>query len=119
MKDLLLSVETHDLVIEGFDLGFATEIDHVRQHIKTRLLFIYEEWFLDSVQGVKYYELITVKNPNLPLIDSLLKATIRETPDVNEILEYTSSFDRAARRLTVSFKVDTTYGPISISEAVP
>lgn len=116
MKDLKLDVATHDLVVEDFDLGLVSEIDHVRQHIKTRLLFIYEEWFLDATQGVKYYDLVTVKNPNVPLIDSILKATIRETPDVNEILEYTSDFDASTRRFTVSFKVDTTYGPIILSE---
>lgn len=118
MKDLRLDIERHDLEVTNYDLSFVSEIDRVRQQLRIRLWFFYAEWFLDTTYGVKYYELILIKNPNLGTVASALKATILDTPDVVNLLEYAQSFDTVLRKLTVNFTVDTSFGLLEITEVL-
>jgi len=48
----------------------------------------------------------------------VLKATISETPDVNKILEYSQEIDNTIRKLTVTFKVDTSFGILETTVTV-
>lgn len=118
MKDLRLDTPRHDLEITNYDLSFVEDIDRVRQNLRIRLWFFFEEWFLDTTYGVKYYQLILVKNPNLTTVSSALKATILETEDVVSLLEYTQSFDLVTRKLTVTFTVNTTFGTLRLTEVI-
>ncbi len=120
-KDLLLDTSTHDLKVTGFDLSLVTGIDYIVQKLKIRLLFFLREWFLDTTEGVPYYDDILVKNPNVvPNIDTILKAHILETPGVNELTSYESDYDNALRKLTVTFQCRTDEGDTGIiSETIP
>jgi hypothetical protein len=113
MIDLKLDDVTHDFQIVQYDLVLVTEVEQIRQAIKMRLLAILSEWFLDTRVGVPYFDVICAKNPNLSLVDSLLKSTIVETTGVNELMSYSSVMDRANRRLSVTFQVNTTYGIVT------
>lgn len=115
MKDLTLNT-AHDLDITNFDLSIIEGADSVAQNVKIRLLFFKGEWFLNTAVGLPFYEDIFVKNPNLGHIDAIIKAEILETPEVNSLLEYESNFDRRLRKLPITFTIDTTYGPITITE---
>lgn len=118
MKDIALDKTTHDLLIQERDLVLASDLNWVRQKLKTRLAFIYEEWFLDSTQGIKYFDSIAVKNPDLSLVDSIIRATILDTDNVTGLLKYTSTFNPAQRSLSVSFKAQTDFGNITMSESL-
>lgn len=118
MKDLKLSLDRHDLEVVNYDLMLVDGIDRVRQHLRTRLWFFKSEWFLDTTYGLNYYEYIAKKNPNLSTISSIIKATILKTPEVNALLEYSQEFNRSLRELTVSFKVDTSFGPLEFTEVL-
>jgi hypothetical protein len=115
MIDLKLETDFHDLDIVNYDLALVNEIDQIRQKLENRLQFFYGEWFLDNTQGVKLYETVFVKNPDLNLIASLFKSTILDTTDVNSILEYNQTYDPALRELNVDFKVDTRYGIVEVT----
>lgn len=120
MIDLMLVVDKtdpnfHDLDIVNYDLQLVEGIDQVRQKLECRLQFFYGEWFLDNTQGVKLYETVYVKNPNLSIIASLFKSVILDTRDVNSIIEYNQSYDPKIRKLSVDFKVDTIYGILETS----
>lgn len=119
MKDILLTLDTHDLDISNFDLSIVEGADSVAQNVKIRLLFFRGEWFLDTTAGLPFYTDILVKNPNLANIDSIIKAEISETPEVNEITIYSSNFIRSQRKLNVEFTLNTEYGLIPISEVLP
>lgn len=115
MRDIKLTTDPdpvfdHDLAIEDFDFQFVDRRDRVHQHIRIRLLFLWQEWFLDTTYGVKYIDLIFVKNPNKVVVDNVILATITETPNVLEVLEYSSTFDPGGRSFQVTFKVNTTFG---------
>jgi len=105
----------HDLDIANYDLQLVSGVDQVRQKIECRLQFFFGEWFLDNTQGVKLYETVFVKNPNLSLIASTFRAAILETKDVKSIIEYNQEYDPKLRKLEVSFKVNTKYGTLESS----
>jgi hypothetical protein len=118
MIDLKLETTYHDLDIANYDLVLVDGVDQVRQKLENRLQFFYGEWFLDNTKGVKLYETVFVKNPNLSLIASLFKSTILDTRDVNTILEYNQTYDASLRKLAIDFKVNTTYGIVETSVIV-
>lgn len=117
MKDLKLVTDTsaadyHDLDITNYDLSLVDELDYVRQKIEIKLQFFFGEWFLDTTKGVKYFELILIKNPDLTTIASIIKTAILDTDNVTELLEYEQSYSASARELTISFRAQTEFGEI-------
>jgi len=118
INDLRLDTVTHDLKIENFDLSIVSGTDVISQRLKIRLEFFRGEWFLDTTVGVPFYEDILVKNPDIPNIETILKAEILDTPGVVELLAFESSFDAQARKLTVTFTVSTDYGTVTITETL-
>ena len=112
MKDLKLN-SSHDLDITNFDLSLINELDYVRQKLAIRLQFFYGEYIYDTSKGVKYYDYVYIKNPDLDLVSDVLKATILDTTDVNEITEFELDYDPSARSMTVNFTVDTSYGTLT------
>jgi uncharacterized membrane protein (Fun14 family) len=118
MKDLCLDTISHDLLISNYDLSLVTDKDYLVQKIKIRLLFIYGEWFLDIEDGLKYYEIIWVKNPNIALIESAIQATILDIEGVINITQFSTSFSNANRELTINATINTIYGTISLEEVL-
>lgn len=118
MIDLAVDKISHDLYIDADDLQLLDNMDQVEQSLKIRLLFFRNEWFLDTTSGLPYYTDILVKNPNIPNIDSIIKATIVDTPEVEELLEFRSEFNRSTRTYTVVFKVRTTYGETEVTASL-
>ena len=96
MIDLALDKDTHDLYISVNDMQLVDNLDNVEQHLKTRLLFYLQEWFLDTTAGVPYYTDVLIKNPNIPDIENILKSKILDTTNVQEILEFDSVFNNAS-----------------------
>lgn len=119
MIDLFLDTIEHDLVIVNYDLVLVSGIDQIRQAVKMRLLTIFSEWFLDTRVGIQYFDVVCTKNPNLSLIDSIMKATIIETPGIQSILTYVSELDKGLRKLKITFEANTIYGNINLSLGVP
>jgi len=113
MIDLLTNTNG-DLTVNNSDLVLVTGIDRVVQAIRIKLKFFYGEWFLDTTYGIKYQELIFIKNPNVNIVDDALKAAIVDDPDVLELIKFESDIDNQTRVLTVSFVVNTIYGIVTI-----
>lgn len=118
MKDLLLDLLENDLRVDTFNLSLVDGLDYIRQKLQIRLQFFYGEWFLDTTQGIKYFDEIFIKNPTLSRVQSILKAAITDTPGVNELLKMECSIDNARRKLLVTFTVNTTYGNTTMSTGV-
>ena len=118
MKDLALDRITHDLIYGNADLALVDELDQVEQNLKERLLFYKREWFLDGSAGIPLYDDILVKNPNVPNIESILKAEILDTPDVTALLEFKSVYDSTGRHYGVEFTVRTKYGTTSLETSI-
>lgn len=103
----------NDLIIEGGQLKLVEEGAEVAQHVRTRLQFYLEEWFLDLKAGTPYFQQIFTKPANLANIESIFKTRILNTPGVERLLEFSMDYEGGSvRKLVVSFSAETVYGVI-------
>lgn len=93
-------------------LALVEEGAETVQHVRTRLQFFLEEWFLDLTAGTPWFQTILVKPINLGTVESIIKARILETPGVEELTAFSMAFDSDTRFLDVEFSAVTVYGTI-------
>lgn len=86
--------------------------DAVAQAVKTRLLLLRGEWFLDVTEGTPYATEI-LGTGTTPTYDLAIRSRILGTKGVTAISSYESA--RNGRALTVSATIDTAYGRASVS----
>lgn len=103
----------NDLIIQSGQLRLVEDGAEAVQHVRTRLQFYLEEWFLDLQAGTPYFQQIFTKPANLANIESIFKTRILGTPEVERLLEFSMDYEGGSvRKLTVSFSAETTYGVI-------
>jgi hypothetical protein len=88
------------------------QVTGIVQHIRQRLEFFRGEWFLDLREGLPYYQEILVKNPAMPRVRALFRATILETPGVVQVDRLDLSLERATRLLTVTWRASLVDGTV-------
>ena len=103
---------TNDRVIVNGDWATVDNGDAAAQRIRDRLETFIKEWFLDLSYGVPYRETILVKNARLDVINAVLKGEILKSQD-GTFTEFDIELDSRTRKLTVSYKLDTTLGDVS------
>lgn len=104
----------NDLVVQSGQLKLVSEGAEVAQHVRTRLQFYLEEWFLDLQAGTPYFQQIFTKPANLANIESIFKSRILNTPEVETLTEFSMDYEgNSVRKLTVSFSAETIYGVIN------
>lgn len=77
-------------------------LEAVWQRLVARLHMFKGEWFLDTRQGLPYFQAIFVKNPNINLVASLFRRVILDTPGVLEVRSLVPVFDPKSRAFTLS-----------------
>lgn len=87
-----------------------TGIEAIKQKVKLRLRFFLGEWFLNTSEGVSWRQNIFVKNPNMTIVNSVIKEAILGTTGINGIVSFELLIDKTNRTLTVNFKAQTNYG---------
>ena len=102
MADLQLDT-TGDLLVQDDELKLVIDDDAIVQHTSIRLRFFQGEFFLDTRLGVPYFDQILIKNPDLVAIRGILREAILETPGIQALDAFTTDFDAATRKLTVTF----------------
>lgn len=112
------STHYKDLALVNEDLEIVEGTTQIQQHILQRLRIFLGEWFMDSGIGLPYFQEILVKNPDQSKIDALFFNTIQETPGVVAITYYKFNVDLPARKLSVSFRAQTTSGTVSYNGLV-
>lgn len=117
--DIALDKNTHDLLIKNGDLQLVSGGDQIAQHLKIRLWLFQGEIIFDTSLGVPYYSHILVKNPDIDIVESVLRETILETPGITGPFSgFNLSWDTSLRELDLTFEVEGTNGPISFSEVL-
>lgn len=103
----------NDLIIEAGNFKLVKDGAEVIQHVRTRLQFYFEEWFLDLKSGTPYFQEIFTKPVNLSNIESIFKARILNTPEVLKLNEFAMQYEGQSKRvLTVTFSAETIFGII-------
>jgi hypothetical protein len=91
----------------------------VGQSILTRLMLWRSEWFLDLSEGTPWMQQILGKprGPGSP--DAAIRQRILGTPYVLRLIDYSSALDRTSRHWMVRALVDTAFGRIQFTTALP
>ncbi len=76
------------------------------------LQFFLGEWFMDTRQGVPYFQNVFVKNPDLGSIGQLFAKIILQTPGVKALQSANLDFDNTGRTLSANFTVQTDTGAV-------
>lgn len=106
MADLKLDL-TGDLDVTNGEVTLTSGIDSIIQDVAVRLKTFLGEWFLDQRVGIPYFQNILIKNPNLPVIQTIFQQAILETEGVLSITNFEFNFDTASRQLDISFEAKT------------
>jgi len=94
------------------DLALVTGVDAIAQNLRTRYLFFLGEFHLDRTLGVPWIERILTKDPELTVVNGILRQVALEADGVLSISNFSSELDPATRRLAVSFDAETVEGSI-------
>lgn len=103
---------TGDMTFGHGMANYARDSEACALNIRSRLLTILGEWFLDTDAGVPYLEQIFVRPSSLPLAESTLKKVILETTDVATLNSFDISLDHNSRQVAVNCNVTTIYGDV-------
>lgn len=90
--------------------NYARRAEACAQCVRTRLLLVLGEWFLDDEAGVPYLERVFADRTPLPAVEAVIKGTILATTDVQAVTAFVMTLDRATRRLSIAATVTTIYG---------
>ena len=105
--------DNHDMTFGQGIANMAQDAESVAQRVKTRLLLLFNEWFLDTDAGVPYLQDVAIKPANLPLAEAVVKQAILDTDGILEIRSFTITLDPNTRRLTVQATVATIYDSLA------
>lgn len=109
-SDLKINQETNDLDITRYRLSVTQDLEAIRQRIETTLRIFLRDWFLNEDLGVDYYGVVFQKNPDIFLVEAIIRSQILSVPLVNEITSFNIEYSPSTRNLTVEFKVNTNLG---------
>lgn len=113
--DLLLGVNTNDLVIEDGDLQLTnSQPTFLRQRMAITFNTYTREWFWNQEFGAINTDIIFNKSTGKPEIDSWFISIINSFPEVLEILSFESTANYQTRSYTLVFRVRTEEGEVSI-----
>ena len=91
-------------------IEFLTETEAVAQAIKTRLLFLYGEWWETTTDGTPFWQKIAgATGAQKSIVDSILQERITGTTGVTSITSFSSTFTSSTRSYSFSAKVLTDY----------
>lgn len=104
--NIALDTENHDIYLDA-NGQLVTEAD-LGQRIDRRLRVFLGEFWLDQSLGIPYFQEVLKRNPDLSAIRAIFAAEIQKVAGVQQLNECSVSIDRAARKLSVIFRVTGT-----------
>ncbi len=103
-QDLTL-VEGQLVLVENVAEAAAIELNN-------KFRFVKGEYFLDIRQGVPYFDVVFVKNPDILIIRELFRKIILSARGITSVIDIQTSLDRQTRKLSFSFRTRAADGQI-------
>jgi hypothetical protein len=109
---------THDYVFGAGPAEFLVDTPAaVAQAVTTRLKLWQGEWFLDSQAGTPYNTQVLGYGTQ-KVYDAAIQTVILNTTGVNQISNYSSSFNSTTRALDIEATIATIYGTTTINTSI-
>lgn len=112
--DILLG-EKGDLYFKNADIVLANS---VRQKIKIRLKWFFQEWRWDDEAGIEYFEYLFVKNPDLEQVQEMIEDAIFDVDEVTDVNYVDISIDAATRKAVITYEAVTDEETIKEEETI-
>ena len=93
-----------DLAFKGTDIILANS---VRQKIKIRLKWFFQEWRWDDEAGVPDFEYLFVKNPDIDQIKDLIEDQIFNVAEITEVNDVSIEIDSLKRSAVIRYEAVT------------
>ena len=106
MHDILLD-KSGDISVSEF--GDISITESIRQAVKIKLRWIYQEWRLGPELGFRWFEDVLVKNPNIDSIGLLIKEKVLEVDGIITAEILSSHYDPQKRKANYRFSFSTSY----------
>lgn len=106
---------TADILLDsGGDIALTDTADikplySIRQDLKIRLQWFFEEWRFAPDCGLPYFDEIFIKNPNTDRIAQIIREEAAKVADIIEVRNVRVNCDKTTRRAVISFTVVTDY----------
>lgn len=113
-----LMTDDGDLDVSAGKLQVATDLQAMKQAVRSSILLFLGEWFLNTDEGTPWRQLIFVKNANPAFVKTALRDAIFRVEGVTEINALDLSFDAQDRSATVSFSATCDLGVFDASVTV-
>lgn len=104
MKDILLS-NNGDLAVNEF--GDISLTDSVRQAVKVRLLWFFNEWRFSPAYGVPYFEEILVKDPDIERVRRIVRDEVVSVDEVIDARNVKIVIDKQKRTAAITLDIVT------------
>jgi len=104
MKDILLT-SGGDLDVSEY--GDISLTDSVRQAVKIRLKWFFDEWRLAPQFGIEYFELFLVKAPNKEQLRQTIREAVMSVDEVTDVENINIAIDNPTRQATITLDIVT------------
>jgi hypothetical protein len=106
---------TGDLDISTGNLRIERDLAQTTAWKLTNLFSFFKgEWFMDTRQGVPYFQYVFITNPNLPVIGTIFNRVARSAPGVATVRAMNLAFTPRTRFLNASFEAVTNSGAVIV-----
>jgi len=100
MLDILLAPDGDLNITEWGDISLT---ESVRQAVRIRLLWFFQEWRFSPGFGVPYWEDILIKNPNTARIRRIIREEVMSVDGVQDVVNMQMDINSSTRRALISF----------------
>lgn len=106
MTDFKLNPVTNDIIITKGRPETVEARDEIAQHIRSRLLIVRGEWFLDKDFGLDYYGKVWVRlTPRAVLLAHIRREILKEASVGDKVTELDFTYDGRTRTFSVTAKL--------------
>ena len=102
--------ENHDLYIKNGQIARLYGSEAVMQNVKTRLLLVEEEWFMDLSAGLPWFTKMMGRNPNPYTIRAYIAKQVIATDEVKELKSLELVYNNTDRKMDINFSFTDIYG---------
>lgn len=95
--------ENHD-----WTMGHKYSSDAIAQNVKTAILRLFNDWFLDPQSGIKWFNYLS-KNPNLQALQREIKNEVLSVKEVAELNKFDIKIS-PERKATINLTYTDIYG---------
>lgn len=110
MNGMYLDSETHDISVQDRQIRRVVDSEEIQQRIKTRILLVQQEWFLNLGAGLPWFTELSGRNVDLYKVRSYISLLINQTDGVSQLVSLDLSVDNEARKLNVEFTYIDIFG---------